>query len=147
MIIPLRKQAPDEHQAAPLRYGIVWSTEGMSITQTRHAARLLLARAGHPPSHTVSQDAQIVVSELVTNALRHAPGPGGLLLEVTEENRLRITVRDGSPDRPVLLAPDRHRVGGHGLHLVARLCTRFDTRPTRNGKQVTAELALPDPVG
>jgi anti-sigma regulatory factor (Ser/Thr protein kinase) len=146
MIIPLRKQAPDEHQAAPLRYCIVWGTEGMSISQTRHAARILLARAGHHPSHTVSQDAQIVVSELVTNALRHAPGPGGLLLEVTEDGRLRITVRDSSPDRPVLLAPDRHRVGGHGLHLVARLCTHFDTRPTRDGKQVIAELALRGPT-
>jgi anti-sigma regulatory factor (Ser/Thr protein kinase) len=145
MVIPLRKQATDEHRpAALLRYGAVWDAEGTSIADARHAVRALLAHAGHPPGHTVSQDAQIVVSELVTNALRHAPGPGGILLElIPDPAHLRITVRDSSSRGPRLLVPDPHRIGGHGLHLITRICDQFHTVRLERGKQVVAALALP----
>ncbi|MET7814063.1 ATP-binding protein [Streptomyces sp. NPDC005395] len=148
MVIPLRKQATDEHHpAAVLRYGVVWAAEGTSIADARNAVRTLLARAGHPPHHQLSQDAQIVVSELITNALRHAPGPGGLLLEThTSPARLRITVRDTSRAAPRLRVPDPHRIGGHGLHLITRLCSHFHTSPRDDGKQVTAEMLLPQPA-
>lgn len=100
-----------------------------------------------PPHHQISQDTQIVVSELVTNALRHAPGPGGLLLEVlTTPARLRVTVRDTSRASPRLRVPDPHRIGGHGLHLITRLCSHFHTSPRDDGKQVTAEMLLPQPA-
>ena len=66
----------NEGPAAPLRYSAAWDTADASIADARTAVRTLLARAGHDPRHRPSQDAQLVVSELVTNALRHAPGPG-----------------------------------------------------------------------
>lgn len=48
---------------------------------------------------------------LVTNALRHAPGPGGLLLEMhSSPARLRITVRDTSRAAPRLRVPDPYRI-------------------------------------
>ncbi|MET9984741.1 ATP-binding protein [Streptomyces rochei] len=148
MVIPLRKQATDEHRpAAVLRYGAVWAADGTSVTDARNAARTLLARAGNPPHHQISQDAQIVVSELVTNALRHAPGPGGLLLKMhSSPARLRITVRDTSRAAPRLRVPDPHRIGGHGLRLISRLCSRFHISPRDGGKQVTAEMLLPQPA-
>ncbi|MFG2124391.1 ATP-binding protein [Streptomyces sp. NPDC048710] len=144
MVIPIGNQATDEHDsAAPLRYGAAWGSEGTSIACTRHAVRTLLVQAGHPSDHQLSQDAQIVVSELVTNALRHAPGPGQLLLElIPESGLLRITVRDRSTRQPRLLVPDPRRIGGHGLHLITRLCVRFHTVPLDDGKQVMAELSL-----
>ncbi|MFI2643999.1 ATP-binding protein [Streptomyces sp. NPDC018610] len=148
MAIPLREQAPDEdHPAEILRYGAVWGAPGIPLADARYAARTLLARAGHLPHHPISQDAQLVVSELVTNALRHAPGPGGLLLEVltAAPARLRITVRDTSLRVPRPADPDPRRVGGHGLHLITRLCDRFDTSRHDGGKHVTAELLLPFP--
>ncbi|WP_333778601.1 ATP-binding protein [Streptomyces sp. IBSBF 3136] len=144
MVIPLRNQAKDEHrEAAALRYSAVWDTQGPSLADTRQAVRTLLSRAGHPPDQQPSQDAQIVVSELVTNALRHAPGPGELLLELTGNPALlRITVRDTSrtPPRPAARTPDR--IGGHGLHLIARLCDRLHTVLGDQGKHVIAELRL-----
>ncbi|MDN3250588.1 MULTISPECIES: ATP-binding protein [unclassified Streptomyces] len=148
MVIPLRQQTTDEHHpAAVLRYGAVWAADGTSIADARNAVRTLLARAGNPPHHQISQDTQIVVSELVTNALRHAPGPGGLLLEVlTTPARLRVTVRDTSRAAPRLRVPDPHRIGGHGLHLITRLCSHFHTSPRDDGKQVTAEMLLPQPA-
>ncbi|MFE0510749.1 ATP-binding protein [Streptomyces sp. NPDC058964] len=144
MVTPLRNQATDERDSAgPLRYGAAWDSEGTSIAHTRHAVRTLLVQAGHPSDHRPSRDAQIVVSELVTNALRHAPGPGQLLLElIPESGLLRITVRDRSPRQPRLLVPDPRRIGGHGLHLITRLCERFHTVPLGDGKLVIAELGL-----
>ncbi|MFC7994518.1 ATP-binding protein [Streptomyces rochei] len=84
---------------------------------------------------------------LVTNALRHAPGPGGLLLEMhSSPARLRITVRDTSRAAPRLRVPDPYRIGGHGLRLISRLCSRFHISPRDGGKQVTAEMLLPQPA-
>ncbi|MEU5593310.1 ATP-binding protein [Streptomyces sp. NPDC020298] len=144
MVMPLRNQVTNaRHSAAPLRYDAVWDSEGTSVAHTRHAVRTLLARAGHHSHHQPSMDAQIVVGELVTNALRHAPGPGRLRLElVRESGLLRITVRDRSSRQPRMRVPVPRRVGGHGLHLVTRLCERFHTVPLDDGKQVVAELSL-----
>ncbi|MFD5544246.1 ATP-binding protein [Streptomyces sp. NPDC127079] len=144
MVTPLGNKATDEPvPATPSQYGVAWGSEGTSIADARHAVRTLLVGAGHPADRQPTLDAQLVVSELVTNALRHAPGPGRLLLELLPEHGLlRITVHDRSPRRPRPLDPDPHRVGGHGLHLVARICERFDTVLLGDGKRVTAELSL-----
>ncbi|MEU8711334.1 MULTISPECIES: ATP-binding protein [unclassified Streptomyces] len=144
MVTPLKTRASDEQEpAAPLRYSTAWDTTAASVTDARAAVRALLDRAGHPPGHRPSQDAQLIVSELVTNALRHAPGPGGLALEVSADTGvLRIAVRDSSPQPPVLPEHDAGRVGGHGLHLVIRLCGRLQTVVHDTGKQVVAHFRL-----
>ncbi|MEV7686730.1 ATP-binding protein [Streptomyces bungoensis] len=147
MVIPLGQQAVDErHRTAPLRYSAAWNTAGASVNGARQAVRTLLARAGHRPDQRPSQDAQLVVSELVTNALRHAPGPGALLLEVASDaTTLLIAVRDTSPRPPEVQARDGGRIGGHGLHLVSRLCEQMHTVLLETGKQVMVRLSL-DPV-
>ncbi|MDX3585014.1 ATP-binding protein [Streptomyces europaeiscabiei] len=147
MVTPLEDRASDEQEsAAPLRYSAAWHTADASIADARTAVRALLAQAGHDPHHRPSQDAQLVVSELVTNALRHAPGPGGLALEVAPDAALlRIAVSDSSPRPPELRAHDARRVGGHGLHLVARLCDQVQTIALNTGKQVVAHLHLCKP--
>ncbi|MER5884894.1 ATP-binding protein [Streptomyces sp. NPDC001941] len=137
----------------PLRHSTVWAADKPLIAEARDAVRALLARAGYGSEGRTSQDAQLVVSELVTNALRHAPGPGGLDLELVrpsgelpEAGRgfgvLRITVRDGSAHPPTPRAHDPLRIGGHGVNLVVRLCGELRVVPLGTGKQVTAELAL-----
>ncbi|MEU7414187.1 MULTISPECIES: ATP-binding protein [Streptomyces] len=143
------KQTQEEQRSrAPWRYGAAWGTRGARIAEARHAVRSLLARAGHDPRERSSQDAQLVVSELVTNAFRHAPGPGELLLEVTPEAaQLRISVRDSSPLPPRLQVPDAARIGGHGLHLVTRLCDQVRTVALDSGKRVVAHLSLHQPAG
>ncbi|MDX2546421.1 ATP-binding protein [Streptomyces sp. WI04-05B] len=140
---PTKNRASDEREPAVLRYSAAWDTTDASIADARAAVRALLADAGHPPDHRPSQDAQLVVSELVTNALRHAPGPGGLALEVTPDAALlRITVRDNSPRPPELRAHDVRSVGGHGLQLVTRLCEQLHTIALDTGKQIVAQLRL-----
>ncbi|MEU2775715.1 ATP-binding protein [Streptomyces sp. NPDC007162] len=140
----MKNRASDEQErAAPLRYSVAWDAADASVADARTAVRTLLARAGHDPGDRPSQDAQLVVSELVTNALRHAPGPAALALEVSPDaDLLRITVSDSSPRPPELPAHDARRVGGHGLHLVNRLCGRLHTVAQATGKQVVAHLNL-----
>ncbi|MFE9927301.1 ATP-binding protein [Streptomyces sp. NPDC005774] len=148
MATPLKNRTSDEQASvAPLRYSIAWDTADASITEARAAVRTLLAQAGHDPGHRPSQDAQLIVSELVTNALRHAPGPGELALEVAPDAALlRVTVSDRSPRSPELRAHDARRVGGHGLHLVAQLCDQVQAIARGAGKQVVAHFHLRKPA-
>ena len=96
-----------------------------------------------PDQREVAEDVLLLVSELVTNACLHAGGPTELALHCTEE-RLRVEVSDGSDLPPVPRAPHQAaRPGGHGLHIVNRLATRWGSEPHRYGKTVWLEIAAP----
>ncbi|MDF3301524.1 ATP-binding protein [Streptomyces tropicalis] len=151
MVIPLSKQAVDDREtdphAAALRYGATYDTGAARIADARRAVRVLLVHASRTAPTDVTeraeQDAQLVVSELVTNALRHAPGPCGLVLEVSPcRERLSITVWDTSSTLPRFHERDESRVGGHGLYLV-RACSRdLTVTSLPGGKRITAEIDL-----
>ncbi|MFB6654098.1 ATP-binding protein [Streptomyces microflavus] len=87
--------------------------------------------------------AQLVVSELATNARRHAPGPARLLLEIAAGN-VQITVWDTVPALPTPHSPDPRRVGQHGLEIVKMLAQHLDVTPEPPGKRITAHLSLPE---
>ncbi|MGG8406803.1 ATP-binding protein [Streptomyces sp. 12297] len=86
-----------------------------------------------------SEDALLVVSELVTNATLHARGCQELVLTAGEA--LHIDVVDGGAvpphPRPVR-RPGGH--GGHGLHIVQRVCDRWGSCAHGSGKVVWAEI-------
>ncbi|MEU1462654.1 ATP-binding protein [Streptomyces sp. NPDC005727] len=131
-----------------LRFSATWAEGALRIADARGAVRTLLARAGHPPVLRASQDAQLVVSELITNALRHAPGPCGMLLEVAPgRHELRVTVSDTSQRSPVVRPVDAERMGGRGLHLVLRICGRVRVTRHDRGKRVTTTVPLPGQAG
>jgi anti-sigma regulatory factor (Ser/Thr protein kinase) len=89
----------------------------------------------------VAEDARLVVSELLSNACRHAGGPAELVLSLTG-GTLRIEVLDGSPALPSPRMPhDASRPSGHGLHLVQRLSSAWGVTGRADGKSVWAELA------
>ena len=93
--------------------------------------------------------AELVVSELVTNAVRATTGlPGVPLITIelrTDATALRIAVRDDAGGRPVPRAPDEDAETGRGLLLVTALCTRWDvTAVPGGGKVVRVELPLAD---
>ncbi|MDO0929235.1 ATP-binding protein [Streptomyces sp. TG1A-8] len=139
----LRTHATTRTRPAPLHYSRTWDTAASCIADSREAVGALLARARPAPGRRALQDAQLVVSELVTNAVKHAPGPLGLRLEVSPDAvALRITVTDTSTQAPRQRPPDPRRVGGHGLHLVNLLCDGLEVTPLPHGKRVTATVAL-----
>ncbi|SCD34673.1 Histidine kinase-like ATPase domain-containing protein [Streptomyces sp. DvalAA-14] len=124
----------------------VFTGEPGAIAAARRSVTAFLTRArssGLQPAVTAEtlDAAALVVSELVTNAIRHAGGPCGLDLRI-EQTAVEITVRDTSPHRPAVSPQDPTRVGAHGLEIVIALCGGFRTRLTPTGKQITARLPL-----
>jgi anti-sigma regulatory factor (Ser/Thr protein kinase) len=86
-------------------------------------------------------DALLVVSELVTNVVRHAPGPCTLALDL-RDGVLEIAVSDTSARPPQPQPIDPERIGQHGLEIVIALCTRVDTQTTGGGKTVRAHILV-----
>jgi anti-sigma regulatory factor (Ser/Thr protein kinase) len=89
--------------------------------------------------------AALLVSELVTNALRHATGPIGVRLVRPSglDGVLLVEVSDPLPDPPRERAARPEDESGRGLQLVASSSRRWGTRPGAVGKTVWFELALP----
>jgi two-component sensor histidine kinase len=90
------------------------------------AARRFVAREldalGHPE---LVDDAQLMVSELVTNSVRYAPGrPLWVDLRQAGE-QVVLAVWDCSTEPPVAQDPDFLAEGGRGLHVVDELGTKF----------------------
>ncbi|MGY1439090.1 ATP-binding protein [Streptomyces reniochalinae] len=122
-----------------------------SVPRLRHAVRDLLARQPtHVPDETL-QGVLLILSELVTNAVRHAAllSPT-IAVEVSlGGGRLRVAVEDGHPYRPKALAaePTGEHTGGRGLLLVKALTAEAggvcDVEQTgAGGKVVWAALPL-----
>ncbi|HEY7143108.1 MAG TPA: SpoIIE family protein phosphatase [Streptosporangiaceae bacterium] len=85
--------------------------------------------------------AELLVSELVTNAVRYAQGPIGLRLVL--ENGLVCEVFDDSAALPRLRYPGVEDERGRGLQVVSQMAQRWGARRTPSGKVVWCELSLP----
>lgn len=87
---------------------------------------------------------ELIVSELVTNALRHASGP--VTLRLIRERALVCEVFDGGATAPHLRHPRAMDEGGRGLLLVSQLAQRWGTRFVPDGKIIWAEQPLTAPA-
>lgn len=86
---------------------------------------------------------ELIVSELVTNAIRHAGGP--VVLRLIRDRVLVCEVADPSNTQPRLRRALSTDEGGRGLFLIAQLSTRWGCRYGARGKTIWTEQAL-DPV-
>ncbi|MFD8379304.1 SpoIIE family protein phosphatase [Streptomyces sp. NPDC059679] len=84
---------------------------------------------------------ELVVSELLGNAIRHASGP--IRLRLLRDRALICEVADGSTTAPHLRRAASTDEGGRGLFLVAQMVDRWGTRYTRSGKVIWTEQTLP----
>ncbi|WP_441248049.1 ATP-binding protein [Kitasatospora sp. McL0602] len=84
------------------------------------------------------RDIVLIVSELVANACRHAPGPCALVVSASREG-VEVSVEDTS--RALLRAPPPGGPGGYGLLVVARLSEAVHVVRTARGKIVQAVVA------
>ncbi|MEU2062995.1 ATP-binding protein [Streptomyces sp. NPDC013455] len=93
----------------------------------------------------VADLAALLVSELVTNSLRHATGPIGvrLIRPAGLGNVLLVEVSDPLPDPPRERVAQPGDESGRGLQLLAGSSRRWGTRPDGDGKTVWFELAVP----
>ncbi|MEU9119902.1 SpoIIE family protein phosphatase [Streptomyces sp. NPDC048506] len=81
---------------------------------------------------------ELIVSELVTNAIRHGSGP--ITLRLIRQDALICEVFDGGSTAPHLRHARTTDEGGRGLFIVAQLTRRWGTRYTPTGKVIWTEL-------
>jgi len=122
-----------------------------SVPQLRHAVRDLVRRQQVVPEDTL-QNLLLILSELATNAVRHAAllSPEiGVEVEL-QGSWLRVAVEDSHPYRPKALDadPDHEHIGGRGLLLVKMITAESgglcDVEQTgTGGKVIWAALPLP----
>jgi serine phosphatase RsbU (regulator of sigma subunit)/anti-sigma regulatory factor (Ser/Thr protein kinase) len=111
------------------------------VADARGQTEEQLSRWGLPDLITT---AELLVSELVTNAIRYASGP--IRLRLIRQSVLTCEVADASSTSPRLRHPRTLDEGGRGLFLVAQLARRWGTRYVGNGKIIWADLDLPVPT-
>ena len=96
----------------PRRYG-----------RARHDVSDVLADTPVDPG--TAGDLVLLVSELVTNAVRHAAGERFEVRLVLRPGVLRLEVRDGGEGFEPVVAPSDDGSGGYGLYIVDRLSDRW----------------------
>ncbi|WP_328863000.1 ATP-binding protein [Streptomyces sp. NBC_00306] len=128
-----------------VRAGATYDGTSESIAAARYFATRFVAQLHDHHGVATEREAigslQLVVSELVTNACKFAPGPTSLDLEFAG-GKLEITVSDTSTTMPVVMAADPGRVGQHGLEIVRAVCDGFEVHREPAGKRIRVLLPL-----
>ncbi len=146
----LRSVAPGQEQAVLTARALGVPADRVAVwdvpAEASAVARVRAQAAGRMAAWGLGEQAfptELVVSELVTNAIRYGRPP--VRLRLIRGESLTCEVFDGSDTTPHVrrAAPDEE--GGRGLFLVARLTERWGTRYTSDGKTVWSEQPLPPP--
>jgi anti-sigma regulatory factor (Ser/Thr protein kinase) len=88
-------------------------------------------------------DVELLVSELVSNAVKASPAPVTLGMDV-HHHWLGLTVHDGAPEEPVMLDPDPADTHGRGLRIVTVLADAWGVEgDPAGGKTVWVRVPLP----
>lgn len=118
---------PDAPDVRSVPYEGVWrftaAAVDASVPQARHAVRDLLRRQQVPADDDTVQGLLLIVSELVTNAVRHAAllSPEVAVEVAVGACWIRVSVEDNHPYRPKALEADHGQTGGRGLLLVREI--------------------------
>jgi anti-sigma regulatory factor (Ser/Thr protein kinase) len=135
-------RAPGAYGAAP---AISFGVPG-GVGAPRHALGVMSSHL-RDIDRTVASDAELIISELVTNSVRHAGVGSDQLVTVrlvVLNEHLRIIVTDPGCDlEPRLITEDPEGLGGHGLRLVEQLSVAWGVgRDAVGATQVWCDLVL-----
>jgi anti-sigma regulatory factor (Ser/Thr protein kinase) len=123
----------------------VWGWEirrAAELTRARTELRARLVGPGLPDRADLEDVDRLLLmfEELASNGLRHGGAPIRVCVTATDDGWL-VDVSDARPDRPPVPAVGRDpALGGHGLHLVARLSARYGWTVVGGRKHVWAAL-------
>lgn len=87
-----------------------------------------------------AEDAQLITSELGTNAVAHGAGVRMRLLLTGDEERVRVEVIDGGGGEPGVREPGVEEEGGRGLMIVEAVAERWGVRRGEDETCVWAEV-------
>ncbi|MEU9478808.1 SpoIIE family protein phosphatase [Streptomyces sp. NPDC048191] len=124
---------PDDHVAE-------WRLDAdpREVARARRLVRAQLLQWGLPQA---VETAELLVSEVVTNAVRHAVGePVGL--RVVRTDALLFEVTDDEPALPAMLGAEPYDESGRGLRVVSRLAREWGASATGHRKTVWFEQVL-----
>ncbi|CAG7652253.1 SpoIIE family protein phosphatase [Streptomyces bryophytorum] len=133
LLVAETRALPDDHIA---RWDV--PTDPAAVGTVRNGANDQLAAWG---LDELSFTTELILSELVTNAIRYATGPIDVRLLL--DRSLICEVADTSSTSPHLRYAATTDEGGRGLFLVAQLGERWGTRYTKAGKIIWVEQRLP----
>jgi serine phosphatase RsbU (regulator of sigma subunit)/anti-sigma regulatory factor (Ser/Thr protein kinase) len=119
-----------------------FGNETESVGRARAALVKALVGWGIPHEDELVGVAELLVSELVTNAVRYTTGPIGVLIRRGRRS-ITVEVSDSDTRLPRLRRGDVLDEGGRGLTLVQMLSARWGSRPTERGKVVWFALRAP----
>lgn len=117
------------------------SREFSPETDAPHAARRFLEDALRAMGHSerLIEDARLLISELVTNAVVHARAPMSVSIR-SQGSRVRLLVHDMSPAQPSPRPTSLDAPSGRGLQLIAALARDWGVTTSPTGKTVWADL-------
>ena len=121
---------------------------GSSVTRTfvpaadalAHARRFVREALDVWGLTAIRESAQLIASELGTNAARHAESPFRMTI-TRGADTITLAVRDASADQPRSRTADPADIGGRGLALVAGVADAWGTTVEPDGKTVWAEIS------
>ncbi len=134
LLARLRRLRPDQH--------VTWKLAA-ELTSARRARLLVRRRLRRWGLAELVPMAELLASELVTNAVRYAHG--AIALRLVREGGLVCEVLDDSAALPRLRHAGDDDERGRGLQVVSQLAQRWGARRTPTGKVVWCELPLPPP--
>jgi serine phosphatase RsbU (regulator of sigma subunit)/anti-sigma regulatory factor (Ser/Thr protein kinase) len=115
------------------------------LSAVRHARSLIRDPLKRWGLEDLIDSSELLVSELVTNAIKYANGEVTLRL-ILEPDTLVCEVHDSSPALPRVLQVDKDAENGRGLHVVSQVASRWGVRRTTGGKVVWCEQLVPEEV-
>ncbi|MEV5882482.1 ATP-binding protein [Streptomyces sp. NPDC052020] len=119
----------------------------IAVTDARHRAVRAIGGWSGEWDAEVLQRAELVLSELLTNAVQHAGSSHILLTLYPRAPVLRMEVHDTSASLPKIGLPDTYSENGRGMFLVSALADRYGTERKHRGKCCWAEIDLPSAPG
>jgi two-component sensor histidine kinase len=151
-----QSQNQPQSQPQPQPYEGIWRftapTVDASVPQARRAVRELIHRQGVPADRDLVHALLLIVSELVTNSVRHAVLLSPLVAVEVAVGRewIRVSVEDQHPYRPTALEADHGQTGGRGLLLVREVTREAGgvcevEHTASGGKVIWAALPLTAP--
>ncbi|WP_432587764.1 ATP-binding protein [Streptomyces sp. HD1123-B1] len=133
----------DEYMSSPRVWGLMCPGFREEVTRARRWTREILS--GHP----CADDAELIVSELGSNAVSHTAsgtdfGTFQLTLSLLPRTvAISVTDEGGHPDEPCRTEADPYDTHGRGLSIVMALACRLDITGSKHGRTVTAQLVAP----